>query len=76
MENYNIKNIVKDNRVTFERYRAGVFYYRVEVKNGPLCEFPVPVEDIGEATLLKEDKAMLFMRYIRKAIDAGTFIEV
>jgi hypothetical protein len=32
-------------------------------------EFPVPTEDIGNATFLAEDKAMLFMRYIRKHLD-------
>lgn len=28
--------------------------------------FPVPIEDIGNAKFLASDKAMLFMRYIRK----------
>lgn len=32
-------------------------------------EFPVPVEDIGDDIFLNEDKAMLFMRYIRKHMD-------
>lgn len=31
--------------------------------------FPVPIEDIGDATFLAEDKAILFMRYIRKYIE-------
>ena len=27
---------------------------------------PVPLSDVGNATFLAEDKALLFMRYIRK----------
>jgi len=37
--------------------------------------FPVPLEDVGDATLEAEDKAITFMRYIRKAIEDGTFIK-
>ena len=32
-------------------------------------EFPVPIEDIGDATFLADDKALLFMRYIRKHLE-------
>lgn len=39
-------------------------------------EFPVPLDDVGDATLEKEDKAIMFMRYIRKAIEEGMFVEV
>lgn len=48
--------------VTFEYFRDSQLFYKTE--SGLV--FPVPVEDIGNATFLKEDKAMLFMRYIRK----------
>ncbi len=37
-------------------------------------EFPVPLSDIGDATLLAEEKAIMLMRYIRMAIDDGTFV--
>ena len=37
--------------------------------------FPVPLTDIGDATLLATDKAMVFMRYIRKAIEEKTFVK-
>lgn len=50
-----------DQKVRFSYYRAGNLYYRCE--NG--LEFPVPISDIGEATFLAEDKAILFMRYIK-----------
>ncbi len=31
-------------------------------------DFPVPIADTGNAKFLNEDKAMMFMRYIRKHI--------
>jgi hypothetical protein len=73
----NIKDIVKDNHVTFLRYRQGVLYYCVSVP-GVLHEhmFPVPVADVGDATLGAREKAIMFMRYIRKAIEEGTLVPV
>ncbi len=71
-----IKDIVKDNVVRFVKYRQGVAYYAVNVPpdRGEFM-FPVPLSDIGDATLLATDKAMVFMRYIRKAIEDGTFVK-
>jgi hypothetical protein len=63
----NIKEMVKDNKqVTFEFYRKGELWYKTT--DGFM--FPVPVEDTGDGTFLKQDKAMIFMRYIRKQIEA------
>lgn len=66
----NIKDLVKDNLVQFDFYRAGVMYYTVshEASN---YRFPVPLSDVGDASLVRVDKAILFMRYIRKAIDSN-----
>jgi hypothetical protein len=70
-----IKEIVKDNDVRFARYRKGLAYYNVHVRSeGVDYQFPVPLSDIGDATLLATDRAMVFMRYIRKALDDGTFV--
>ena len=72
----NIKDIVKDNTVTFAKYRQGIAYYTVRIPStGTEHMFPVPLEDIGDATLLASDKAIVFMRYIRKALDEGTFVK-
>ncbi len=72
-----IKGIVKSNEVRFARYRQGIAYYSVRVPSeGIDYVFPVPLSDVGDATLLATDKAMLFMRYIRKALDEGTFVKV
>lgn len=70
-----LKTIVKNNTVNFSHYRAGHMYYHVTVEE-KTYSFPVPIEDIGDATFLAEDKAMIFMRYIRKALDEKTFVKV
>ncbi len=58
-----IKDMVKDNKkVRFSFYRDKALWYKTE--DG--FEFPVPIEDIGNGVFLAEDKALLFMRYIRK----------
>lgn len=62
----NLKDMVKgDKLVKFVKYLDGNLYYKTECD----FEFPVPISDIGNATFLAEDRAMLFMRYIRKHID-------
>ena len=70
----NIVDIVKDNTVRFVRYRQGVAYYGVSVPAEGDFMFPVPLTDIGDATLELEDKAILFMRYIRRAMGEGSFV--
>ena len=52
-------------KVHFIFYRQGELWYKTECG----FEFPVPINDAGTATFIPEDKAMLFMRYIRKHID-------
>lgn len=51
--------------VHFQYYRDRSLWYRTD--SGLL--FPVPIEDIGTATFDAEDKARLFMRYIRKWLE-------
>lgn len=61
----NIKDMVKDNKVVrFMFYRSGECWYETECG----FTFPVPISDVGNAALLAEDKALLFMRYIRKHV--------
>jgi len=52
-------------QVHFDYYRDGEMWYKTD--SGFI--FPVPVHDkreIGNATFMRDDKAILFMRYIRK----------
>lgn len=62
----NLKEIVSnDATVEFSHFRRGNLYYRTA---DGFC-FPVPTEDAGDASFHKIERAMLMMRYIRKAID-------
>lgn len=61
-----LKEIVSNNaKVHFNFYRKGELWYVTDCG----FDFPVPIEDTGDASFMKEDKAMLFMRYIRKQLD-------
>lgn len=62
---YNIKEMVRDGKqVKFLHYRQKELWYATECG----FEFPVPIDDCGDGIFLAQDKAMLFMRYIRKHI--------
>ena len=62
----NIKEHVKDNqKVRFKFYRSGILYY--ETEKGLI--FEVPISDTGDAVFNLEDKAIIFMRWIRKQIE-------
>ncbi len=64
----NLKDMVNQGqKVRISFYSRGSLWYITD--NG--FEFPVPVEnrtEVGNATFLAEDKAIYFMRYIRKHI--------
>jgi hypothetical protein len=51
--------------VNFVHYFDGDLWYRTE--DG--FNFPVPVSEAGTATFLATDRAILFMRYIRKHME-------
>lgn len=53
-------------KVRFTRFKQGHLYYETELG----MEFPVPISEAGEAEFKSVDKAMLFMRYIRKHLAA------
>lgn len=48
--------------VHFMYYRDNALWYKTDTE----FLFPVPIEDIGTATFYSNDRAILFMRYIRK----------
>lgn len=61
MDNLTLKDHCK-GQVHFRFYRDQSLWYETD----SLFMFPVPISDIGTATFLRDDKAILFMRYIRK----------
>ena len=58
--------VVNNQKVRFSFYRDGQLWYETECG----FRFPVPLAEAGTATFLAEDRAILFMRYIRKYIAA------
>ena len=57
-----IKRAVSENRqVSFMYFCENTLWYQTEFGE----TFGVPVEDVGNATFLNKDKALLFMRYMR-----------
>ena len=74
-----IKDIVKDNYVEFHSFRIDTFYYSIpliEDESRTVYTFPVPINEIGSGTLLARDKALFYMRWIRKAIEDKTFVKL
>lgn len=94
-----IKHLIKNNFVTFDSFRQGIFYYiirdyqRKDIHDDfysyyqePIMDqgeqgrynsfmFPVPLDDIGTGAMLSRDKAITYMRWIRKSINDGTFLK-
>jgi len=63
-----LKSLVSDNKlVHFKFFRKGELWYTTE--DG--FEFAVPVSDTGDGTFLASDRAMIFMRYIRKQLEVN-----
>lgn len=52
-------------KVVFIYYKNNELWYLTE--SG--FKFPVPISDIGDATFMAADKALLFMRWIRKHLE-------
>lgn len=52
-------------QVTFTHYRHKDLWYVTECG----FEFPVPIDDIGDATFKHQEKAIHLMRYIRKHME-------
>jgi hypothetical protein len=65
-----IKDHVTNNKkVKFNCYRDGQFWYETELG----LIFPISLEEVtaSKVTLLPEDKAILFMRWIRKYVESA-----
>lgn len=58
----NIKEMVKDKTVSFIFFRDNELWYTTECG----FEFPVPTSDVGKGVFKNTDKAIYFMRWIRK----------
>jgi len=64
----NVKeHVINNQRVNFDFYRGGTLYYKTE--KGLL--FEVPCSDTGDGVFNREDKAILYMRWIKKQLEAN-----
>lgn len=66
--------IVKGTTAKLAYCKGGKLFYQVDVEDTRYT-FPIDVTDlneVGDATFELEDKASIFMRYIRKSIDSET----
>ncbi len=71
---HTITEIVKGTKVKFKEYcnLDDKFKYTVTLEDGTIYTFSIDRSDVGNASLLAEDKALIFMRWIRKSIDNNT----
>jgi hypothetical protein len=61
-----LKEMVRDNqKVRFRYYREKELWYATECG----FEFPVPIDDTGTGIFMAEDRAIRFMRWIRRHIE-------
>ena len=61
--------IVKNSQSShFQLFRNNHFIYKTD--NG--FYFSVPLEDVGKASMLANDKTIFFMRWIRKQVETNT----
>lgn len=75
----NIKDIVANGtRAYISHVIAGVIYYKVIAETGSWI-FPVDMndkEDVGTTAFSSDEKAITLMRYIRKAINSNSLIQL
>lgn len=61
-----VKEMVRDRRiVSLKYYKDGILWYSTE------CGFifPVPIKEVEGTKVYSEDKAMVFMKYIKRQHD-------
>lgn len=68
LRDYNLKELVDKTIVHFVEYRKDNLWYTISGYENFV--FPVPIEDTGDGIFKSNDKGMLFMRYIRKHLEA------
>ena len=66
MSEHNLKDMVGPGKIVeFQYYRDGKLYYRTE--SGFI--FKVPVADTGDTQFNGKERAMLFMKWIKKDLE-------
>ncbi len=62
------EHVINNQKVHFSFFRDNQFWYKTDLG----FVFPISLEEVqaGKVTLLQEDKALLFMRWMRKYIES------
>ena len=69
-KNVKLIDVVKDNKVVrFAYFRDGEFWY--ECEDGLLFPISLAEATAGRATFLAQDKAIYFMRWIKRYLDSS-----
>jgi hypothetical protein len=71
-----VSDFVAQNKgCKFKYFRQGYLYYTVMAYTGEYFTFPIPINDLGEASVNDVEKSIMLMRYIRKAIEDKTMVK-
>lgn len=68
-----LKEIVTDKIAYFLYYQDGNLWYGVGeslISSNRIFQFPVPISDCGSAKFQATEKAIFFMRWIRKHLES------
>lgn len=80
MKEVKILDLIKDGkRAKLTHAIAGCLYYRIYLDNGEVWQFCVDMNDkndVGTATFLNDEKAIMLNRYIRKSKESGDLVQL
>ena len=69
-----METLIANNIVYFEYYHDGNLWYSIyDPESGDTFVFPVPIEETKGGIFKRKDKAIFFMRFIRKAKEEKIF---
>jgi len=72
LDKMNINVVKNNNTVKFEYYSDGALWYSIRDSNNEYT-FPIPIEEAKGGLFKRKDKALYFMRFIRKAVKNKTY---
>ena len=62
MQILSLNELIRDQKAKFQHYQCNELIYKTEND----FEFPVPINDTGDGMFKAEDKAIFFMRWIKR----------
>lgn len=63
---FTLKDLIRDGKTAkFKQYRLGNLYY--ETQEGFV--FAIPLQELGESTLLAEERCASLMKWIKRALE-------